>query len=124
MNSKIIDNLVKENYKGIVLEGTGLGHVSEALFDSIENAINSGVAVAMTSQTIFGAVNMNVYSTGRKLLDMGVISCGDMLSETAYVKLMFVLGHTKKQEKAREMMLANYARELTEGCGVDPPDLY
>lgn len=124
MNSKIIDNLVKENYKGIVLEGTGLGHTSEDLFDSIENAISSGVAVAMASQTIFGAVNMNVYSTGRKLLDMGVIACGDMLSETAYVKLMFVLGHTKKQEKAREMMLANYARELTEGCGVDPPDLY
>jgi len=124
MNSKIIDNLIKENYKGIVLEGTGLGHTSEALFDSIENAINSGVAVAMTSQTIFGTVNMNVYSTGRKLLDMGVIACGDTLSETAYVKLMFVLGHTKKQDKVREMMLTNYARELTEGCGVDPPDLY
>jgi len=123
-NSKIIDNLVKENYKGIVLEGTGLGHTSEALFDSIGNAINSGAAVAMTSQTIFGAVNMNVYSTGRNLLDMGVIPCADMLSETAYVKLMFVLGHTKKQEKAREMMLTNYARELTERCGVDPPHLY
>ena len=124
MNSKIIDNLVKENYEGIVFEGTGLGHVSEAIFDSIENAIKSGTAVAMTSQTIFGTVNMNVYSTGRKLLDMGVIACADMLSETAYVKLMFVLGHTKKQEKAREMMLTNYARELTKGCGVDPLDLY
>lgn len=123
MNSKIIDNLVKENYKGIVLEGTGLGHTSEALFSTIENAINSGAAVAMTSQTIFGAVNMNVYSTGRKLLDMGVIPCGDMLSETAYVKLMFVLGHTKKQEKAREMMLANYAREISERREIEDQNL-
>jgi len=113
MKSKIIDNLVRENYRGIVLEGTGLGHTSGALFDSINNAINSGVAVAMTSQTIFGTVNMNVYSTGRKLIDLGVIPCRDMLSETAYVKLMFVLGHTKKRKTVREMMLTNYAREIS-----------
>ncbi len=114
MSPKIIDNLVKENYRGIVIEGTGLGHIPKTLSSTIENAINSGAVVAMTSQTIFGTVNMNVYSTGRKLLNMGVIPCGDMLSETAYVKLMFVLGHTRKQKKAGEMMLTNYARETSE----------
>jgi len=124
MNSKIINNLIKSDYKGIVIEGTGLGHTSEKLFDSIKDAINSGLVVAMTSQTIFGTVNMNVYSTGRLLLDYGVIPCGDMLSETAYVKLMFVLGHTKKQDNARKMMLTNYAREIAERRGIEPLKLY
>ncbi len=114
LRPEFIDNLVDSGYKGIIIEGTGLGHVSDLLLDSIRNAINSNVAVAMTSQTIYGRVNMHVYSTGRMLLSSGVIPCGDMLSEVAYVKLMFVLAHTKDPEKVREMMLTNIAGEITE----------
>jgi len=114
LNPKMIDNLVKTGYKGIVIEGTGLGHTSELLFEKIKAAVDSGISIAMTSQTIYGRVNMNVYSTGRILQDIGVIPCEDMLSETAYVKLMWLLGHTKKPEKVREMMLTNYAGEITE----------
>jgi len=73
----------------------------------------------MTSQTIFGRVNMNVYSTGRILQDIGVIPCEDMLSETAYVKLMWCLGHTRKPERLREMMLTNYAGEITERSRIE-----
>ncbi len=114
----IIEKLIELNYRGIVIEGTGLGHVSESLFNSVKKAIDSGIAVAMTSQTIYGRVNMNVYSTGRKLLSLGVIPCGDMLPETAYVKLMWVLGHTKDREKVKEMMLTNYAGEIEDRCGI------
>ncbi|MBN2014217.1 MAG: Glu-tRNA(Gln) amidotransferase subunit GatD [Candidatus Altiarchaeota archaeon] len=114
LKPSVIDSLVDGGYHGIVLEGTGLGHTAEGLFEGIREAINSDVVVAMTSQTIFGRVNMNVYSTGRILLDTGVIPCEDMLSETAYVKLMWVLGHTRKPDKVREMMLTNYAREVSE----------
>lgn len=114
LKPEFVDSLVDNGYHGIVLEGTGLGHTSEKLSGEIREAINRGVVVAMTSQTINGRVNMNVYSTGRILLDMGVIPCEDMLSETAYVKLMWVLGHTKKPEKVREMMLTPYAREISD----------
>jgi len=114
LNPKIIDSIVNNNYKGMIIEGTGLGHTSELLFNSIENAINNGLVIGMTSQTILGRVNMNVYSTGRFLLDIGVIPCKDMLSETAYVKLMWVLGHTKNQKKVKDMMLTNYAGEISE----------
>lgn len=113
LKPELIDALIREEYKGVVIEGTGLGHVSNTISSSIEGAINSGVIIAMTSQTLFGRVNMNVYSTGRVLLNLGVIPCGDMLPETAYVKLMWVLGHTKKPGKVREMMHTNYAGELT-----------
>ncbi|ODS39405.1 MAG: glutamyl-tRNA(Gln) amidotransferase subunit D [Candidatus Altiarchaeales archaeon WOR_SM1_86-2] len=119
LNPEMISYLVNAGYKGIVLEGTGLGHVNENLFKSIKQAIDSGVTVAMTSQTIFGRVNMRVYATGRNLLNAGVIPCEDMLPETALVKLMWVLGHTNKAEKAREMMLTNYAGEITKRTTVE-----
>ena len=109
-----INSLVDLNYHGIVIEGTGQGHISDSLIDAVKSAADSGVFVSMTSQTVYGRVNMNVYSTGRMLLESGVMGCEDMLSETAYVKLMWVLGHTRKRDKVEEMMLTNIAGELSE----------
>ena len=114
LKPEAVDSLVKLGFKGIVIEGTGLGHTSDKLFGSIKNAIDSGISVAMTSQTLYGRVDMNVYSTGRMLLDMGVIPCEDMLPEAAYVKMMWVLGHTNDQNKVKEMMQKNYAGEISE----------
>jgi glutamyl-tRNA(Gln) amidotransferase subunit D len=116
-----LDAILKAGYEGIVIEGTGLGHTSDELAKRIGEAIKSGIPIAMTSQTIFGRVNMSVYSTGRVLLDHGVIPCEDMLSETAYVKLMWVLGHTKDQKKVKEMMATNYAREIGDRTTFDQP---
>ncbi len=109
----IIDGLVKEGIRGIVIEGTGLGHVSDAFLPPIKEAIASGVTIVMTSQTVWGRVNMRVYATGRNLLEAGVIGGEDMLAETAYVKLMWALAQEKKPEKIRELMLTNLAGELT-----------
>ena len=113
MSPEIIDFFVDKGYKGIVLEGTGLGHVPTYLIDTIKRATDEGVTVCMTSQCLYGRVNLNVYSTGRRLLKAGVIPCEDMLPETAYVKLMWVLGHTDDPKEVREMMLTNYAGEIT-----------
>lgn len=114
LNPAVIKKLMELGYKCIVIEGTGLGHVSESLFDSIKKAIDSGISIAMTSQTIYGRLNMNIYSTGRNLLDIGVIPCGDMLSETAYVKLMWLLPKTSDPEELKRLMLTNFAGEITE----------
>ncbi|ASJ16915.1 glutamyl-tRNA(Gln) amidotransferase subunit D [Thermococcus chitonophagus] len=110
---EIIDFLVDRGYRGIVIEGTGLGHTPNDMIPSIRRAVEEGVAVCMTSQCLYGRVNMNVYATGRKLLKAGVIPCEDMLPETAYVKLMWVLGHTQDLNEVRKMMLTNYAGEIT-----------
>ncbi|ASJ12144.1 Glu-tRNA(Gln) amidotransferase subunit GatD [Thermococcus thioreducens] len=110
---EVIDFFVDKGYKGIVIEGTGLGHVPTYLIDSIKRATEEGLSVCMTSQCLYGRVNLNVYSTGRRLLKAGVIPCEDMLPETAYVKLMWVLGHTDDPKEVREMMLTNYAGEIT-----------
>lgn len=113
IKSEVLDYYV-DNCNGIVLEGTGLGHVPESLLQSIEKANEKKVPIVMTTQTLYGRVDMKVYSTGRELLSRGVISGEDMLPETAYVKLMHVLGGTRDMEEIKEKMQTNIAGEIGE----------
>jgi glutamyl-tRNA(Gln) amidotransferase subunit D len=110
MRREIFDSIAEKS-SGVVIAGTGLGHVSEELVESIKEC---GKPVCMTSQCLCGSVNLNVYATGRKLLAAGVIPCGDMFPETAYVKLMWVLGHARAREEVRELMQMDLAGELCE----------
>ncbi len=116
---EIIDFFVDKGYKGIVIEGTGFGHVPTETLDKrrswiphIKRAIEEGIIVCMTSQTIFGRTNPFVYSNARRLYNLGVIYCEDMLPEVAYVKLMWVLGHTENPEEVRKLMLTPLANEI------------
>jgi glutamyl-tRNA(Gln) amidotransferase subunit D len=113
MNPTVICWCVENEYKGVVLEGTGLGHVSEYCFEVIRNAVEHNVVVAMTSQCIWGRVNMNVYDSGRDLLALGVVPLEDMLSETAIVKLMWIFGQTKDFEEAKKLLKTNIAGEFS-----------
>lgn len=117
--SEIIDFLVDKGFHGIVIEGTGLGHIGSHVISSIKRAIEEGIPVVMTTQTLFGRVNMNVYTTGRKLLEIGVIPGEDMLPETAYVKLSWVLAQTRSLAEVRKMMLTNYVNEISPRHTVD-----
>ena len=114
MKPDIVESLVDNGYKGIVIAGTGLGHVNKPLYEPLRNAVEKGVAVYMTVQTLWGYVQMFVYDTGRDLMHFGVVPAGNMLPEVAYVKLGWVLGHTHEPEKVREMMLTSIAGEITE----------
>ncbi|UYZ39548.1 MAG: Glu-tRNA(Gln) amidotransferase subunit GatD [Candidatus Methanospirare jalkutatii] len=110
----VFDFFVENGYKGIVVEGTGLGHVSADWIPHIARATKDGIPVVMTSQCLFGSVCLRVYDTGRDLLKAGVIEGGDMLPETALVKLMWVLAQTSDYEEVRELMQKNIAGELGE----------
>ncbi|HHY00607.1 MAG TPA: Glu-tRNA(Gln) amidotransferase subunit GatD [Methanothermobacter sp.] len=112
ITAELIDYHVDKGYKGILLEGTGLGHCPDHLLPSIQRAVDEGIPVFMSSQCIYGRTNLNVYSTGRKLLSAGVIPVGDMLPETAYVKLAWVLGQVVNKEEVRNMMSTNLKGEL------------
>jgi glutamyl-tRNA(Gln) amidotransferase subunit D len=100
--------------KGIVLAGTGLGHVSTKLLSRIRTLIKDGSVIVMTSQCLFGRTNMRVYSSGRDLIKTGVLSGEDMLPETAYVKLMWVLAHAKTKQEVESLMMTNIAGEIAE----------
>ena len=113
LDPAVIDWHVKRGFKGILLEGSGLGHVSKFCFDAIKKAVNRGVVVALASQCIWGRVNMNVYDTGRDLLNLGVVPCDDMFPETALVKLMWVLGQTSSPDEAKKLLKKNIAGEFS-----------
>lgn len=98
--------------KGVVIAGTGLGHVSSSLFPEVEALIQAGMPVVMTTQCLYGRVNMNVYSAGRDLLLAGVIPGEDMLPETAFIKLMWVLGQTSAAAKIKKLMTTNLRGEI------------
>jgi len=111
-------------YKGIVIEAAGLGHlpVSEAKhswISKLKKHIKEGFVVCLTSQTINGRVDGLVYSNGRELIDAGVIFLEDMLAETAFVKLGYVLGHHGWKKNVKEKMLENMAGELNDKIGLD-----
>ena len=92
------------DYKVIILEGTGLGHINKNCFPYLEKLINSGIVIFMTSQCIYGRVQMTVYDTGRDLLDLGIIPLSDMSSETAIVKAMWALSNSSNMIDLIEIM--------------------
>ncbi len=113
MTPDLINTLIDNSYHGIVIEGTGLGHTPEVLFTAIDRAREEEIPVLMTSQCIWGRVNMRVYRTGVQLIQKGVIPLEDMLPETAFVKLMWVLAQTRDLATVKTKMLENIAGEIT-----------
>jgi len=115
----VIDALTKKKYKGLVLEGTGLGHAPTNIEENIPNYkalkkfIDNGGVVIVTSQCIFGAVHRDVYVNLRRLGNIGCVFGKDMLSETAFIKLAWLLGNYKKEE-AKELMAKNLRGEINE----------
>jgi glutamyl-tRNA(Gln) amidotransferase subunit D len=127
-DSTILENLEKSGYRGIVIEGTGLGHAPINVLDEYTKnhakllttiqRMSKTVIIAMTSQCNYGKVNMNVYSTGRALQEAGVLEAR-MTPETAFVKLGWSLGHTKIIEDAKKLFLQNVAGEILDRVEIE-----
>jgi len=114
-----------EGYKGLIMEGTGLGHAPISTpniqcedhaknLAAIKNLIKNGTIIVMTSQTIFGKVQMHVYSSGIDLVNAGIIPGEDMLTETAFIKLAWLLGNYKNKEEIKRLLITNLRGEINE----------
>ncbi|OGU56101.1 MAG: glutamyl-tRNA(Gln) amidotransferase subunit D [Ignavibacteria bacterium GWF2_33_9] len=114
MHPDIFDSLIERGYKGIVIAGTGLGHVNKPVYPALKRAQEAGVAVYMTVQTLWGYAQMYVYDTGRDLMELGVVPLANMLPEVAFMKLGWALGQTHELDKVKEIMLTPVAGEMTE----------
>lgn len=112
------EHIVDVVRKATVIVGTGLGHVARRCLPGVKKVIEKGAFVVMASQCINGRVNMNVYSTGRDLLQMGVLPGDDMVPEAAYVKMMWILGHTSDPKEVRRFWATDLAGEV--GAATDP----
>ncbi len=114
MKPDVVDSLLDNGYRGIVIAGTGLGHVNKPLYPVLKRAYDMGVHVYMTVQTLWGYVQMYVYDTGRDMMDLGVIPAANMLPEVAYMKLGWALGHSNDREEVKRLMLTPISTEITE----------
>jgi glutamyl-tRNA(Gln) amidotransferase subunit D len=118
MDPLLFDDVMMKS-KGIVMSGTGLGHVGADMIPLIKKACDNGSVVVVTSQCLGGTANLNIYDTGRDMLSAGAISVHDMLPETAYVKLMWALANSDGAEEAKALMATPLADEMSDRRAVD-----
>ncbi len=117
---EIIDYYTDKGYLGVVIEGTGFGHAPIyprekrlSWLPSIRRAIEEGLIIVMTSQALYGRTNPYVYRNARVLKQAGVIYAEDMLTEVAYIKLGWILGHTQDRSEVEALMLTDIAGEIS-----------
>ncbi|MBO4542415.1 MAG: Glu-tRNA(Gln) amidotransferase subunit GatD [Bacteroidales bacterium] len=113
MKPDVLEALIDKGYKGIVWDGTGLGHVNKGMFEAIQKATDQGIHQYMCVQTIWGYTHMFVYDTGRDLMARGIIPADNMLAESAYIKLGWALGLSHDREEVRKLMLTPINSETT-----------
>jgi len=124
MKAEELDFVLENDYEGLVVEGTGLGHLPVNSFDDktqhheeiLEKLglIAEKIPVVMASQCLNGRVNMNIYDAGVKIQNAGVVSAGDMHPELAYVKLAWSIGNTSSRDDALELFQEDINGEITE----------
>ncbi len=114
ISADILNFYIDKGFKGIIFEGTGMGHMP--LNDSWKSALRiakrRNIFIGMTSQCLYGTTNPNVYQTGRELEELGIVYLKDILPETAFVKLGCILGRTNNFVKVKELMLQNLKGEF------------
>ncbi len=109
----VLEHYINAGYRGLVIEGTGLGHVSTKWIPNIQKAVAAKIPIIITTQCLNGRVCDRVYDTGRDILKAGAIEGEDTLPETSLVKLMWVLGQTDDFETALKMLKSNLSGEVT-----------
>ena len=126
LNPNIIDFAIKNSVKGIVIEGTGLGHTctigKNNFLPYFKKCAKLKIPVIMTTQTVWGRTNPCVYSAARYIRETGVIYVEDCISETAYVKLRWVLSQTKDIKEIENLMTKNIAGEISERSDIIEDD--
>jgi glutamyl-tRNA(Gln) amidotransferase subunit D len=125
LDPEILDYYRKKGIKGIIIEMTGLGHVCTLgklnFLPKLKESIKNGMLIYAAAQTLYGRLDPYVYSSQRKILDAGVVFLEDMLPETAYVKLGYILGHKmwRGTVATTEKMLENLSQEFNKTLGIE-----
>jgi glutamyl-tRNA(Gln) amidotransferase subunit D len=109
------------NERGLVLAGTGLGHVSRAHLRGLRSLIERGLVVGMTTQCLGGGTDPFVYSTGRELVRAGVVYLDDLLPETAYTKMLWAFGQSEDPARVRALLLEDQVGEFVTRRRLEGP---
>ena len=113
---EVFDDIARLGYRGVVIEGFGLGGLHclrRNLLEGIQNLMDANVAVLLTTQCRYEPSDPTVYETGRLALELGILQAYDMTSECAVTKLMWVLAHATTPEEVRRMMYTSFCGEIS-----------
>ena len=116
LEPKIIDMAIENGYKGIILNAYGTGNVPNdgySLIEAIANATARNIPVIIASQCLQGTVISDRYEVGSAAINAGAISALDMTSETAIIKLMWVLAQTNNMQGIKQLMQKKIAGEIS-----------
>ena len=113
---EVFDDIARLGYRGVVIEGFGLGGLHclrRNLLEGIRKLMNANVVVLLTTQCRYEPSDPTVYETGRLALELGILQAYDMTSECAVTKLMWALAHADTLEGVRRIMYANLCGEIS-----------
>ena len=113
---EVFDDIARLGYRGVVIEGFGLGGLHclrRNLLEGIQKLMDANVAVLLTTQCCYEPSDPTVYETGRLALELGILQAYDMTSECAVTKLMWVLAHATTPEEVRRMMYTSFCGEIS-----------
>ncbi|MBR2352203.1 MAG: asparaginase [Alistipes sp.] len=105
-----------DNLRGVVLEtfGTGNAPTADWFIDALREAVERGVVVVNITQCQAGGVFMDMYETGVRLRECGVVSGSDMTTESAVTKLMWLLGTKQDIDVLKAQLEVSLRGEITE----------
>lgn len=112
---EFFDCFKQMGYKGLVIEGFGLGgvhYLRRNIVDKLEQLLKDGTAIVITTQCLYEISDLTLYEVGRRVARNGIIPGYDMTSEAAVTKLMWALGHTNDLNEIKKIMLTDYCGEI------------
>jgi len=115
-NPKVFDALKDLGYRAVVIESFGAGGVpflKRDLLSKIHEMLGKGIYIALTTQCLYGGIDLSVCDESQKSLRKRVIPGYGMSTEALVTKLMWALGQTEDPDTVREIMSTNYADEVT-----------
>lgn len=115
ITKSVVNALLSSGCKGIVLETFGSGNATTQTWflNALKSAVNKGVVILNISQCLAGSVSQGLYETSSELEEIGVVSGGDMTTEAALTKLMFLLGQELSIEKIKSQLSISLRGELS-----------
>ena len=109
------DILLGRRTRAVIIETFGCGNAPSRdwFIDIVREACARGKILLNVSQCLKGRVNMDLYATGHALKDAGVLSGGDITTESALGKLFFLMGKSDDNEYVKAHLEEDLRGEIS-----------